>query len=202
MVGMFIAIDGIDTNVLDDQGEKLAHHLRKQEINAVVIREPSDGPIGAQLRLLKNNRLEMHDMAKAALSLADRLDQLNKDDGILSDLAQGKYIVSTRYLLSTFASQCETTPLEWLMEINNLHFCRWPDITVFIDTPVDSYLRRRVIENGFDTQQVDHDREYFEKRRQSFFDVIKILEQQGKEIAIIESDNPTTIQNKITKIVL
>ncbi len=202
MSGQFIAIEGIDTSVLNGQAEKLAQYLRdNKEINVVVTREPSDGPIGAQLRLLQNERLEMHELAKAALALADRLDQLNRDGGILSDLQDGKYIISAGYLLSAFAYQSEIAPLEWLMDINNAYFCRWPDITVFIDTPMDSYLARRVKESGFESEEVDHDRTFFEQRRKSFLEVIKTLKKQGMEIATIENDNPTTIHNKFKKII-
>ncbi len=200
MLEKFIAIEGIDTSVLNEQAEKLSRYLRDElEVNCVVTREPSDGPIGAQLRLLFNERVEMHELPRASLFLADRLDQFGRDDGLAKDLESGKYVISIRYLLSAYAYQSEVTPLDWIIDINKV--CRWPDVTVFIDTTADSYLARRVRESGFDSQQVDHDRTIFEQSRQSFIEIIKFLKEQNKEVYIVESDNSTTIHNRCKRII-
>jgi len=142
MTGRWIVFEGMDSTVLEEQASHLAGWLRRGGVPAVVTREPTDGPVGAQLHLILSRRLTVDERAQALLSLADRLDHLYRDDdGILQELARDRYVIGIRYLLSAYADQSETVPWEWLERINAP--CPWPDLTIFIDTPVQSGLERQ-----------------------------------------------------------
>jgi dTMP kinase len=196
MAGRFIAFEGIDTEILSDQAERLANWLRMEAgIKSVVVtREPSDGPLGAQLRLFSGGRLTLHEYPLAALRNADGMDHLYREDGILNDLQKGSCVITVRYLLSSLICYSEVVSLDWLIRINQL--CRWPDITFFLDTPVTSALTRIVYEHGFNSEEVDLQKVRLEKARSRYLKIIDLLLKQSKRIEVIESDSATVIHKK------
>lgn len=138
MSGRLIALEGIDCDVLNAQAAVLAASLRGLGQTAVVAQEPTNGPVGAQLRMIADGRLLMDESARILFTLADRMDHLFNPDGILADLETGKTVLCTRYLLSTYAERGPEVDCEWILQIH--HYCRWPDLTLLIDTPVEVAL--------------------------------------------------------------
>jgi dTMP kinase len=211
MAGRFIAFEGIDKEVLSDQAERLAGWLRTEaDVKSVMVtREPSNGPLGFQLRLALNKRISLHEYALSLLSVSDRMDNFfgtgkEEDSFIQKDLQNGAYVLSIGYLLSTFAYKSDIITIDWLMHINC--FFPWPDLMIFINIPVDSVLTRIIKERGYDEADVRIKREQLMKLQSSYLEIIDILREQGRIIEIIESDSMDVIHrnciklaNKITK---
>jgi dTMP kinase len=119
--------------------------------------EPSRGPVGSLLRLALTQRLvgaEGRPFDRAALALlfaADRLDHVASE--VLPRLAEGTWVVSDRYVLSSLAYQTLDLPATFVAQINGR--APAPDLTVFLEVPPDTALRRRRAERP--------DAELFEK---------------------------------------
>jgi len=140
--GKLIVLEGIDDAVLHAQSERLYHWLRGQGIAAEQTQEPTYGPVGAQIRLYQQGRLELDPASLALFWTADRMDHLRREDGILSWMAEGYHVLCTRYLLFSYAYQLHQIDLDWLRQINAP--CRRPDLTLFIDTPLPQDHRPQV----------------------------------------------------------
>lgn len=189
MAGRFIVFEGIDTDVLTDQASRLATWLRSEGLSVVTTREPTDGPIGAQIRLVQNDRLMVDQLTLAALYLADRMDHLYRaEGGILSDLKENNYVVCTRYLLSAYVYQSDVASFEWLRQINQL--CRWPDLMIFVDTPVESVLRQLVKREGYKAEELERQRATLEKERASYLQAIEKCCAEGDEVIVVDGNKP------------
>jgi hypothetical protein len=78
--GVFVVLEGIDGSGTTTQTERWAAHLRAQRRLVHVTREPSGGPIGAQIRLVLTQRIALPQDTQAEvmtlLFAADRLDHV------------------------------------------------------------------------------------------------------------------------------
>lgn len=128
-----IALEGIDDDLLQVQAERLCRWLRDQDMAAEQTQEPTQGPVGVQLRLVRQGRLQLPLTSVALLEVADRLDHLACPGGILAWLAEGRIVVCVHYTLSSYAAHWRHLDRAWLRQINAR--CRTPDLTLFIDTP-------------------------------------------------------------------
>ncbi|MEW6085294.1 MAG: hypothetical protein AB1607_11925 [Chloroflexota bacterium] len=205
MTGQVIAFEGVDTDILSMQAENLAHLLKKKEGRSVITtREPTDGPLGAQLRLLLNGRIDMHQYASALLAVADRMDHYygvkeNDPNSILVDIQNSKYVLCVRYLLFAYANYSDIVPLEWLMRINI--FIPWPDLVIFVDVPIDSVLTKIIKEHGYNEAEVRIKREELINLRTHYLYAINALRGEGRQIEIIESDSMDFIHRHCVKLV-
>ena len=190
MPGKFIVVEGLDSDYIDNQAGRLAEWMHSEALPVVVAREPTDGPIGAQIRLIQDGRLNVHEVPRAVFFLADRMDHLyRKQDGVLAELDKNLHVICVRYLLSAYAYQSDTVDLDWLKKINC--FCPPPDLMIFIDLTVDSCVERLVRQNGYDAEQVETNRTELTKRRESYLHVISQYQQDGWNIAVVNGGQST-----------
>jgi dTMP kinase len=75
----------------------------------------------------------------ALLFAADRIDHLQRE--IEPQLAAGTTVISDRYLLSSLAYQAEEAEREWVL--NLARGILRPDMTVFLDLPIEVAAQRR-----------------------------------------------------------
>lgn len=203
MPGYFIVLEGIDTDILFELAEDLKDWMqRKDGVSVLITNEPTDGPLGAQLRLISNGRISMHEYAKALLFVADRMDHYfgtGEEHGILADIQRGRMCISIRYLLSAYADYSDIASIEWLMKINSLF--PWPDLMIFIDTPQEDVLRRFVMEYGFDDAQLKAKSDELNSLRAKYFQIIELLREKGRRIEIIRSVGVTKIKRDCAELV-
>jgi dTMP kinase len=153
--GRFIVLEGIDGSGTTTQAGRLAASLREAGHAVVSTREPSDGPIGLVLRQALTRRLVgMSDRVLALLFAADRLDHLSSV--VEPALAEGKVVVSDRYVLSSLAYQGMRLPLAWVEALNAA--ARPADLTLFLEVDPRTAARRRHGRGGahelFDADEV------------------------------------------------
>lgn len=139
MTARFIVLEGIDGSGTTTQAARLGRKLAAQ-----VTREPSQGPIGAELRKVLGGHLVVDDGAIALLFAADRLDHLARE--IEPQLSAGVHVVSDRYLLSSLAYQSLTVGRSFVEAINQR--ARKPDLTLLLDVPVEVAAARRRSRGG------------------------------------------------------
>lgn len=152
--GTFIVIEGLDGSGKTTQARILAARLRRSH-NALYTQEPSHGKIGTFIReriLYGEKRFPI--TVEALLFAADRIEHLQNE--VLPALAEGRLVVSDRYIYSSLAYQGSAgLSLEWIETVNQ-HALK-PDLALFIDVypeAVQARLKRRrsVMEN-LETQQ-------------------------------------------------
>ena len=153
--GRFIVLEGIDGSGTTTQAARLVASLRASGHAVVNTREPSDGPIGVVLRQALARRLVgLSDRALALLFAADRLDHLASV--VEPALAEGKVVVSDRYVLSSLAYQGMRMPVGWVETLNAA--ARPADLTLYLEVDAGTAARRRQGRGGkeelFDADEV------------------------------------------------
>ncbi len=138
--GRLVVLEGIDGSGTTTQAARLAASLREAGHAVVSTREPSDGPIGMVLRQALTRRLVgLSDRMLALLFAADRLDHLASV--VEPALAEGKVVVSDRYVLSSLAYQGMRLPLGWVEALNAA--ARPADLTLYLEVDPRTAARRR-----------------------------------------------------------
>lgn len=123
---MFIVFEGLDGSGSSTQSKLLADKLTEAGKSALLTKEPTnETPIGKLIRGALQHQWEASPEGLQLLFAADRAEHLK--DEIEPALADGKVVISDRYLLSTLAYGSLNVDLEWLKELNK-HF-RTPDLT-------------------------------------------------------------------------
>ena len=153
--GRFIVLEGIDGSGTTTQALRLAEALRADGHDVLSTHEPSDGPIGVVLRQALTRRLVgLSDRVLALLFAADRLHHL--EAVVEPALAEGKVVVSDRYVLSSLAYQGMRLPLAWVESLNAA--ARRPDLTLYLDVDARTAAGRRRGRGGvvelFDADEV------------------------------------------------
>ena len=186
--GKLIVLEGPDDAVIEAQTRRLVRWLRGQGIAVEQTGEPTYGPVGAQIRLFQQGRLQIDPHSLALLWTADRMDHLGREDGILSWLADGRHVLCARYLLFSYACQLDHVELDWLKRINAR--CRHPDLTLFLD--VDPAQRARSpnpCEGSSDYGSPEPGvrsnlrKGEKEKLRQNYWTIMDALQREGGDVA-------------------
>lgn len=203
--GKFIVFEGIDGSGISTQAELFRLWLEKKGIEHHLTKEPSEGPVGAIIRLAIAKRLVYVDRASpveginpvtlALLFAADRVDHLQTD--ILSKLAIGVTVICDRYYLSSYAYQGIDVDLEWLQTVNR--FARRPDLIVLIDTPAE-LSSRRMARNRWRVDLFE-DVKKLEEVRQRFLTIAGRPEMAGERIEIVDgSGSPQSVHREVVRI--
>jgi dTMP kinase len=187
--GKLIAIEGLDGAGTTTQVRMLEERLGGSR-EVFVTFEPSSGPVGLQIRMILEHRVRTSSAALAALFAADRMDHLfhrDGDGGIVGHLERGIDVITDRYYLSSFAYQGLSLDWEWIWHMHDRCLC--PDVTLFVDVPVEVCLDRIARGRGgqydlFENQQA------LSQVRQSYLRAIERLRQAGDRIEVVDGDAP------------
>jgi dTMP kinase len=179
-------VEGLDGAGTTTQTRLLAQALARSA-PVYLTHEPSDGPIGLQIRLALEHRIQVDAATLAALFAADRMDHLFYREGIARHLERGTAVITDRYYLSSFAYQGLSLDWAWIWTLHAQ--CLQPDVTIFIDVPVEVCLARIAAGRG---ARVDlfETRETLVRARESYVRAIERLREEGEVIAIVDGDAP------------
>lgn len=182
--GIFIVFEGLDGAGCTTQLNLLEGHLTRLGHAVSSTKEPSNGPFGATIRLVIEERLKSDPVALALAFAADRIDHLrNEANGIIKALQDQKVVLCDRYVLSSLAYQrVFIEDPEWLARINQFAFA--PDLTVFIDTPVEECLRR--IASRSSNDELFHKRNVLMSVRDNYLDLLEGRRAATGEIILID----------------
>jgi len=183
--GKLIVLEGINDAALVELVEALCRWLREQGSAAEHTREPTYGPAGTQVRLAQQGRLELDPVSLALLSLADRLDHLEREDGIRTWLASGRHVLCVHYALHAYAWQWGQVDWAWQRRIDAL--CRAPDLTLYVDSPFSALDGAC----GGDSEGLGSNAEILEK---GYYQVIERLQAEGQPVVIVDGrDTPDEV---------
>jgi dTMP kinase len=204
--GKFITFEGLDGCGKSTQLEKLAAAVRAQKIDVVTTREPGGTAIGERIRavLLDSRTAGLDSQAEMALMFASRAQLIA--EVIQPALAAGKWVLCDRFTDSTEAYQGGGRQLgsEPVLELHKV-LCGdvWPDLTILMDSDVNSSVSRARRRN----QTAEHDENRFEKESQAFFTrvregFLKIAAREPQRVARIDARPPIdVVHEEIVRVV-
>ena len=184
MKAKFITLEGIEgsgktssiksiTNILDDKG-----------ISYVVTREPGGSTIGSELRsILLDPQTNISSEVELMLMLADRKDHV--DQVILPNLKKGNWVISDRFMDSSFAYQGGGRKLDKKMidSFSRSLNLPIPDLTLLFNVSVEISLSRvkaRGDLDRFEQEEID----FHNRIREAY---LELAEQNINRIQIIDS---------------
>lgn len=182
--GKFFVFEGIDGSGLTTQSTLLKEWGEKQGFVVFLTKEPTDGPIGSQIRLVLNKRLTMSPIALALAFAADRMDHLETE--IIPKVRGGVIVISDRYYLSSYAYQSFNVDLKWLMQVHSK--CLRPDVIFLLDVP--ALICKRRMEKMRWHVELYEELEKLEKVRRRFLELAEELKKNGENIKIIDGNRP------------
>jgi dTMP kinase len=188
--GHLIAIEGLDGSGKSTQVRLLSQRLGTTR-PVYVTCEPTDGPIGVQIRMVLEHRVQVSAATLAALFAADRADHLfQPETGILAHLQQNTDVITDRYYLSSFAYQGMSVDWSWIEQMHAQ--CIQPELTCFIDVPVEVCLAR--IKRGRGAQSdLFENSSALTRARDSHLVAIDRLRQAGDRIVVVDGNAPPEV---------
>ena len=138
--GRLVALEGLDGCGKSTQAARIAEALRARGRDVVQTREPSEGPIGREIRALA--RAGEHVSAERELQLFSDDRRAHVAQVIAPALAAGRWVITDRYYLSTVAYQ-GARGLDWraILAGSEAEFPP-PDAALLFELPVAEGLAR------------------------------------------------------------
>jgi dTMP kinase len=142
----FVSVEGIDGSGKSAQSERLAAALRKMEFHVIKTKEPDGGMIGVEVRsiLVADLPVRLSHLEEMLLISAARANHVT--NVIRPALDDGSWVVSDRYVDSTYAFQVHETgvPEQLFLAITSeVVGDTMPDLTFVLDIEPDIALHRR-----------------------------------------------------------
>tara|TARA_Y100000590_G_scaffold434238_1_gene552219 strand:- start:772 stop:1392 length:621 start_codon:yes stop_codon:yes gene_type:complete len=184
MKAKFITLEGIEGSGKTSSIKSITNLLDERGISYVVTREPGGSSIGSELRsILLDPQTNISSEVELMLMLADRKNHV--EQVILPNLKTGNWVISDRFMDSSFAYQGGGRELDTKM-INS--FSRnlnlpIPDLTLLFDVPVEISLSRvkaRGELDRFEQEEID----FHNRIREAY---LELAEQNVNRIQIIDS---------------
>jgi dTMP kinase len=205
---MFITFEGIDFSGKSTQVELLKNYLLRKNIRVQIIREPGGTEISEAVRtiLLDKKHYSMSMETEIFLFSACRA-QLVREK-IRPYIKEGIYVISDRFHDSTTAYQGfgRGIKIDTVKHINNLAIGETvPDITFFIDIPVEVAEDRKSSRNNGELDRIEaSDVEFYNKVRDGYLKLaesekrIKVVDGTLTEVEIhnIIIDKLTTLEKR------
>jgi dTMP kinase len=142
---MFLSIDGCDGTGKSTQMTRLVGWLRSLGIDVVTCRDPGSTPLGEAVRELLLNRTDLRIDRRSEMLLYMAARAQLVEEVIRPALAEGKTVVSDRYLLANVVYQGYGGGLDVdaLWDVGGVATDGlMPDLTVLLDMPSDAAAAR------------------------------------------------------------
>jgi dTMP kinase len=200
MRGSFITLEGIEGSGKSTSLETITKTLSDHNINFILTKEPGGGPLGQDLRTLlldKSSRISPD--TELLLMMADRKDHI--DNYVIPNLEKGIWIISDRYLDSTYAyqgggRQIDTSKIDKLVSLLDLPI---PDLTILFDLAPSIALKRaqkRSALDRFESEPID-----FHERIRSTY--LSLSELHSERFKLVDSSKKIIeVQDQVKKILL
>jgi dTMP kinase len=199
---MLISFEGLDFSGKTTQIKLLVDRLNATGKDTVLVREPGGTPISEKIRsiLLDNKNKEMTQIAELFLFSAARNQLVNQV--ILPSMKDGKIVICDRFYDSTTAYQGygRGINIEAITKINEIATLGTkPDITFFIDIPIDEITKRCLSANASIDRMESSGEKFYEKVRNGYLEIAK---QEPERFFVIDGlQDVDSIHETIWKII-
>lgn len=134
--GKFIVFEGLDGCGKTFHCKVLCDYLNSVGIKSIQTCEPTKDEMGKLLRRYLSGEIATSPEGIAGLFIADRLDHITKEGGLLDLLDNGVNVICDRYYLSSIAYNAQNHSTEWVYNLNKTAIdLLTPDLVVFLDMP-------------------------------------------------------------------
>lgn len=193
--GFFITIEGGDGVGKGTQVKFIQEYLLSQNINYISLREPGGSRIGEAIRgiLLDKDNLNMTAETELLLFNAGRAQLV--EELVKPTIAKGTWVISDRFYDSSIAYQVGGRGLNEKQARDIIEFaCQGlePDVTIYLDLPVDEAIKRREqreLETNTSEDRMELENINFARRVRD-----KYLEIAAKEARVITVDAGASIE--------
>ena len=182
--GRFITLEGIEGVGKTTNIEFLRELLEQKGIDVLVTREPGGTPLAEDVRevLLETRDESMDPITESLLIFAARTQHVSTV--IQPALNEGRWVLCDRYTDATYAYQgggrgVALETLERLAEFAQGSL--WPDLTIYLDAPVDKALAR--IANRQPDRFETEDSEFFARVRARYL----AIEESEERVVLIDA---------------
>ena len=196
--GRFITLEGIEGVGKSTNLEFLRELLERQDVAVLVTREPGGTPLAEDIRklLLKLRDESMHPTTEALLIFAARSQHVSTV--IEPALSVGKWVLCDRYTDATYAYQGggRGVPLSTLEHMAKFsQGSLWPDLTIYLDAPVETALGRIVDKKRDRFESEEH--AFFVKVRAAYLDIVD----REERVVLIDATQPLQdVQLRLSKV--
>jgi len=188
--GLFITFEGIDGCGKTTQAELLCRRLEDAGYEVVFVRDPGGTRISERIRelLLDRQLREMAPVTELLLYEAARAQLVAEQ--IQPALGAGKIVVSDRFFDSTTAYQGYGRGIDLALiskanELGSLGLR--PDLTFFIDVPVEEGARRLHRLGGERDRLESEDRQFQERVRKGY---LKLARSEAARVVVVDGLRP------------
>jgi len=196
MRGTLITFEGIEGCGKSTQTTLLKNFFDSHKIPSIISREPGGTPLGSKIRTLLLNE-KMPPLSELFLFLADRNQHIHET--IKPALEKGEIVLLDRYYHSTYAYQSagRKLPLEEVRLLNEKAIEGfYPDITFFIDVPVEvGFERKKTASLNLDRIELE-DHKFHESVRQAF---LSFTQSEANFIRLDGTQTPDKIHRAVIK---
>lgn len=167
----FVVLEGIDGSGKGTQIKLLGDYLKKNysELKIVLTKEPSSGSFGNYIREKIRYKGRINAESLALLFAADRVEHVTRK--IFPALKSEKFVVSERYVYSSFAYQGQHVDMDWICDIN--YYTIVPDLVIYLDVPVKVGWYRVQKKAKKDTLRGLQDKEEFFEKEFVFLEKVR-----------------------------
>ncbi|MFH1017772.1 MAG: dTMP kinase [Pseudomonadota bacterium] len=200
----FVTLEGTEGVGKSTQLRALTSHFRHKGLRVLVTREPGGSPLSDSIRgvLLKSGGFHIDPVSELLLIEAARRQHVT--DVLEKALVQNDLVICDRFTDSTLAYQGggRQLDLSWLRKLN-----RWvtgglvPDLTILLDMPVDSALKRAMKRLAHHRPGEAEDR--FEREKRAFHSRVRVTylglarAEPARFFVVDASEPPKTITRAI-----
>ncbi|MFG0407856.1 dTMP kinase [Pseudomonas sp. XWY-1] len=147
----FVSFEGIDGSGKTEQVRLLVEHLKRIGQPVLQTKEPDGGQLGMAVRaILTNPGLDLVPAEQLLLVSAARFDHVRSV--IQPALANGQWVVSDRFIDSTYAFQVAVSDVDlgrlFRATCEVVVGTTMPDLTIILDLPIEVARYRRERRNG------------------------------------------------------
>jgi dTMP kinase len=129
--GCLVSIEGIDGAGKSTQIRLLDEWLRRSGVDAAILKEPTDGVYGRQIRQNAAAHIPISPAEEMRLFMLDRREDVRQN--IRPALAAGKLVIMDRYYLSNMAYQGARGLDPEMIRAENEQFSPVPDLVIVLD---------------------------------------------------------------------
>ena len=199
MKAKFITLEGIEGSGKTSSLKGVTDLLDKKDVSYIVTREPGGSSIGEELRaILLDPDTKISPEVELMLMLSDRKDHVQKI--ILPNLEKGNWVVSDRFMDSSFAYQGGGRQLDKNLIVSLAEYLNLPqpDLTLLFDLPAEISLARVMVRGKLDRFEKE-ELEFHNRNRKAYLD---IAINNADRIKVIDSSQKLeTMLNNVEKVI-